>query len=102
MADPNLSFFLRQEEKAVATLQCFLRRRRAWKQLLAVLNSVYEKEYDPGTDNWFYVNKVNRVACRDLRFGGEMGAPWPDSSRRWRHSETKPGGYCCLSSTYYI
>lgn len=23
-----------------------------------MLNSIYEKEYDPDTDAWFYVNKV--------------------------------------------
>ena len=28
---------------------------------MSTLNSVYEKEYDPDTDSWFYVNKVRHL-----------------------------------------
>lgn len=47
-----------QEEWAARKLQCIVRKKRAWGKILAMLNDVYEKEYDPGTDSWFYVNKV--------------------------------------------
>lgn len=39
-----------------------MRKRRAWKQVLTMMNDIYEKEYDPGTDSWFYVNKVT-IKC---------------------------------------
>lgn len=51
-------FFFSQEEWAARKVQGLFRQRRAWKQLTFMLNSVYEKEYDPDTDSWFYVNKV--------------------------------------------
>lgn len=47
-----------QEEWAARKVQGLIRKKRAWGNLLAMLNDVYEKEYDPETDCWFYVNKV--------------------------------------------
>lgn len=40
-------------------VQGLIRRRHAWKRIMSMLNSVYEKEFDPDTDCWFYVNKVS-------------------------------------------
>lgn len=51
-----------QEESAARIIQLHLRKKRAWGRLLAMLNDVYEKEYDPDTECWFYVNKA-RVHC---------------------------------------
>lgn len=59
-----------QEEHAVKTIQCLVRKWLAWKKLLSKMNSVYEKEYDPDTNAWFYVNKVNRT----LRAAQSMAA----------------------------
>lgn len=47
-----------QEEWAATKIQAAVRKRRSWKKLISMLNDVYEKEYDPDTDAWFYVNKV--------------------------------------------
>lgn len=46
---------------------------------MSLLNSVYEKEFDPETDSWFYVNKV----CGALSFSKRGGrdrhaAGYPD------------------------
>ncbi|CAN0415368.1 unnamed protein product, partial [Ectocarpus sp. 12 AP-2014] len=49
-----------KEEWAIRKVQGLFRKRHAWKKLMLVLNSVYEKEYDPDTDAWFYVNKVTK------------------------------------------
>lgn len=50
-----------QEEWAARKVQGLFRKKHAWKKLKFMLNSVYEKEYDPDTDSWFYVNKVRRT-----------------------------------------
>ncbi|CAM9292067.1 unnamed protein product, partial [Laminaria digitata] len=50
-----------QEEPAAAKLQRFVRGSCARKKLTGILNDRYEKEYDPDTDSWFYVNKVTRA-----------------------------------------
>lgn len=47
-----------QEEQAVETIQRLVRKRLAWNKVLSKMNSVYEKEYDPDTNAWFYVNQV--------------------------------------------
>ncbi|CAM9178655.1 unnamed protein product, partial [Ectocarpus fasciculatus] len=54
-----------KEEWAVKKVQGLFRKRHAWKKLMLVLNSVYEKEYDPDTDAWFYVNKVTKETTWD-------------------------------------
>ncbi|CAM9937495.1 unnamed protein product, partial [Pylaiella littoralis] len=54
-----------KEEWAAKMVQGLIRRRRAWKQLMSLLNSVYEKEFDPETDSWFYVNKVTKQTTWD-------------------------------------
>ena len=44
-----------------------------------MLNSVYEKEYDPDTDRWFYVNKVRHTSlyylCVVFQRNSQLGAP---------------------------
>lgn len=50
-----------QEEPAAAKLQRFVRGSCARKKLMGILNDRYEKEYDPDTDSWFYVNKVIKL-----------------------------------------
>eukprot|EP00752_Nemacystus_decipiens_P007166 g6417.t1 len=54
-----------KEEWAARKVQALYRQRHAWKQLMFMLNSVYEKEYDPDTDSWFYVNKVTKQTTWD-------------------------------------
>lgn len=55
-----------QEEWAARIIQVAARKKGAWGRLLAMLNDVYEKEYDPETECWFYVNKA-RVRCAFLK-----------------------------------
>lgn len=50
-----------QEEWAAKKVQGLFRQKKAWKNLMFMLNNVYEKEYDPDTDGWFYVNKVRHL-----------------------------------------
>ncbi|CAM9206036.1 unnamed protein product, partial [Discosporangium mesarthrocarpum] len=54
-----------REEWAAKKIQNIFRKKRAWMKTLTLLNEVYEKEYDPETDNWFYVNKVTMETTWD-------------------------------------
>ncbi|CAM9458356.1 unnamed protein product, partial [Choristocarpus tenellus] len=54
-----------QEDLAAKKVQAAFRRKLVWRSTLALLNELYEKEYDPETDNWFFVNKVTKETTWD-------------------------------------
>lgn len=57
-------------------LQRFVRGSCARKKLMGILNDRYEKEYDPDTDSWFYVNKVTKNYYRRKCHYNSDGSWW--------------------------